>query len=134
MEEQNFFGMCYRKQKHNTPESPKEIRATVECERIIPSNASSKHNTPPNMNHNRMDAVVHYMTTLPAIKNLICMTHHDYLPNEFEPIQIETDLYFQLVTLKHSEGQVEKIHFKLFCYDHEMHYIQSFIERCNLDY
>jgi DNA polymerase III delta prime subunit len=62
------------------------------------------------------------------------MTHHDYLPNEFDPIQIETDLYFQLILLKHSEGQVEKIHFKLFSYEHEIQYIQAFIERCNLDY
>jgi hypothetical protein len=130
MNEYNFFGS--RKNIVTAPE-PREIKATVECERIIPSTAS-KHNSPPNMNHNRMDAVIHFMTTLPAIKNLICMTHHDYLPNEFEPIQIEIDLFFQLLSLKHSDGQVEKIHFKLFCYEHEMQYIQAFIERCNVDY
>ena len=128
-----FFESDTKKLKIEMPSSPREIRATVECERIIPS-SSSKHNAPANMNHNRMDAVIHYMTTLPSIKNLICMTHHDYLPNEFEPIQFENDLYFQLVTLKHSEGQVEKIHFKLFTYNREMQYIQAFIERCNLDY
>jgi hypothetical protein len=49
-------------------------------------------------------------------------------------VQIESDLYFQLLTLKHSDGQVESIHFKLFCYDHEVQYIQAFIDRCNVDY
>jgi hypothetical protein len=81
-----------------------------------------------------MDSVVHYISTIPAIRNLICISHTDYLPNEFEPIQIETDIYFELVDMKHSEGQLELLKFKLFCYDHEIQHIQSFIDRCNQDY
>ena len=81
-----------------------------------------------------MDSVVHYISTIPAIRNLICISHTDYLPNEFEPIQIETDIYFELVDMKHSDGQLELLKFKLFCYDHEIQHIQSFIDRCNQDY
>jgi hypothetical protein len=81
-----------------------------------------------------MDSVVHYISTIPAIRNLICISHTDYLPNEFEPIQIETDVYFELVDMKHSDGQLELLKFKLFCYDHEIQHIQSFIDRCNQDY
>jgi hypothetical protein len=81
-----------------------------------------------------MDSVVHYISTIPAIRNLICISHTDYLPNEFEPIQIETDIYFELVDMKHSEGQLELLKFKLFCYDHEIQHIQTFIDRCNQDY
>ena len=74
-----------------------------------------------------MDSVVHYVTTIPAIRNLICMTHHDYLPHEFEPVLVEPDLYFQMIDLKYSNGQVESIKFKLFCYDHEVQYLQAFV-------
>jgi len=81
-----------------------------------------------------MDSVVHYISTIPAIRNLICISHTDYLPNEFEPIQIETDIYFELVDMKYSDGQLELLKFKLFCYDHEIQHIQSFIDRCNQDY
>jgi hypothetical protein len=36
--------------------------------------------------------------------------------------------------MKHSEGQLESIKFKLFSYEHEIQYIQAFIDRCNQDY
>lgn len=130
-------GFCCRRQKSapstTPPPANKEIRCTIECERII-TPASGKQQQQTTASHNRMDSVVHYITTLPIIRNLICMTHHDYLPNEFEAIQIEPDLYFQLLTLKHTDGNVEAIKFKLFCYDHDMPYLQGFVDRCNLDY
>lgn len=113
------------------PPSNREVRCTIECERIIQT-ANTKQQT--TQSHTRMDSVIHYITTLPVVRNLICMTHHDYLPNEFESIQIEPDLYFQLLTLKHNDGNVEAIKFKLFCYDHDMPYLQSFVDKCNLDY
>lgn len=130
-------GFCCRRQKTPPATAPppanKEIRCTIECERIM-AQSSGKGQQQTTTSHTRMDSVVHYITTLPVVRNLICMTHHDYLPNEFESIQIEPDLYFQLLTLKHSDGNVESIRFKLFCYDHDMPYLQSFIDRCNLDY
>ena len=123
--------LCSRPHKHITSPN-KQIRATIECERIIiPSNNSKQNIT---ASHVRMDSVIHYITTIPEIKNLLCMTHHDYLPNEFEAIQIEPDLYFQLLMLKHSDGQVECIKFRLFCYEHEIQYLQQFIDKCNIDY
>lgn len=131
---------CCRRQKHlvSNPPPPtnKEVKAIIECERIMSSSSSNSKNGQQlnTSSHAKMDSVIHYITTIPSLRNLLCMTHHDYLPNEFEPVQIESDLYFQLITLKHSEGQVELIHFKLFCYDHEVQYIQAFIDRCNVDY
>jgi len=62
------------------------------------------------------------------------MTHNDYLPNEYDALQIEPDLYFQLLSLKHADGVLEQIKFKLFCYDHDMPFLQLFIDRCNTDY
>ena len=128
---------CCRRQKLQpaTPPPPnREIKCTIECERIfqVTGNKQSQPTTTPN--HAKMDSVVHYITTIPAIRNLLCITHHDYLPHEFEPIQIESDLYFQLMTLTQADGSVEKFKFKLFCYDHEMQFLQAFVDKCNIDY
>ena len=121
--------VCSRRQK-NTPPITQTIRATITCERSFHSSSQRNGST----NHSRMDSVVHYITTIPAVRNLICITHTDYLPNEFEHIQIETDVFFELTEMKHTEGQLESIKFKLFCYDHEIQHIQAFIDRCNQDY
>ena len=129
---------CSRRQKHTpaTPPPPtnKEVRCTIICERILQSSAGNKQAQQTTINSNRMDSVINYVTTIPAIRNLICMSQNDYLPHEFEPIMIEPDLYFQLSELKHNDGQVEQIKFKLFCYEHEIQYLQAFVDKCNADY
>lgn len=128
---------CCRRSKAKPANPPppvnKEIRCTILCERIMQSGTNKAQPQQTN-SLNRMDAVVNYVTTIPAIRNLICMTQHDYLPHEFEPIMIETDIYFQLTDLKYSEGSVSEIKFKLFCYDHEVQYLQSFVDKCNAAY
>jgi len=62
------------------------------------------------------------------------LTHHDYLPYEFEAIKIDVDLYFQLLDIKHNEGIIESLKFKLFCYEHETLFLQTYIENCTTDY
>jgi Cdc6-like AAA superfamily ATPase len=125
-------GCCQRRKKAVTPTTTL-VRASVVCERgTASSNKQGSH--PPTLYANRMDAVVHYVTTLPTMKNLLSVTHHDYLPNEFEAICLETDVYFELVDMKLTDGQVEIIKFKLFCYDHDVQHLQSFIDNCNIDY
>jgi hypothetical protein len=127
---------CCRRQRNKsaTPPPPanKDVRCTILCERILSS--SNSKNPQQTTSLTRMDAVVNYVTTIPAIRNLICMTQHDYLPHEFEPIMIEPDIYFQLTDLKHNDGQLEHVKFKLFCYEHEVQYLQSFVDRCNAAY
>jgi len=136
----NLKAFCCRRQKPIAatppPPSNKEVKCTITCERILHSGANKQaQQLAPVGNHVRMDAVVNYVTTIPVIRNLICMTQQaDYLPNEFEPVQIEPDLYFQLTDLKHNDGQIESIKFKLFCYDNEVQYLQSFVDRCNAAY
>lgn len=119
------------------PPSNKEIKSTISCERIMVAagaNGSKMQTNNATQNNSRMDSVIHYVTTIPAIRNIICVSHHDYLPNEFEAVQVDIDLYFRLQTLRHNDGQVEVIKFELFSYDHEVQYLQAFIDRCNLDY
>ena len=120
------------KAKKPEVETERKVRCTIECERNVPQSTSKNSTLTPN--HAKMDAVIHYITTLPVIRNILCMTHHEYLPHEFEPIQLEPDLYFQLLTLKHNDGQVETIRFKLFCYDHDIQYLQAVVDKCNHDY
>jgi hypothetical protein len=81
-----------------------------------------------------MDAVVQYVTTLPAMKSLLAVSQHDYLPNEFEPVCLETDVFFELNDVKVSDGQLEMIKFKLYCYDHDVQHLQAFVDTCNVDY
>jgi hypothetical protein len=81
-----------------------------------------------------MDAVVQYVTTLPAMKSLLAVSQHDYLPNEFQPVCLETDVYFELNEVKLTDGQLEMIKFKLYCYDHDVQHLQAFVDTCNVDY
>ena len=81
-----------------------------------------------------MDAVVQFVTTLPAVKSLLAVTHHDYLPNEYDPIQVESDLFFQLLELKLKDGAPEIVKFKLMTYTHDVQYLQTFLETCTVDY
>jgi hypothetical protein len=81
-----------------------------------------------------MDAVVQYVTTLPSMKSLLSVTQHDYLPNEFEPVTLETDVLFKLEELKVNDGLLELVKFKLYCYDHDVQHLQSFVETCNTEY
>lgn len=128
---------CRRKRlEPSTPPPPsnKPIRAAIECDRVIKSSNSKQNNQSTSTSQNRMDSIVHYVSTIPAIRNLLCMNHQDYLPNELEPIMVENDIYFQLISMKHSEGELESIKFKIFCYDHESQYLRDFVEKCNQDY
>jgi hypothetical protein len=120
---------CRRRSTHASASMPsitQPIKATISCERMFIANTGRGSVANVVTSHTRMDSVIHYITTIPAIRNLICISHNDYLPNEFEPIQIEPDIFFELIDMKHSDGQLESIKFKLFCYEHEIQYIQSF--------
>ena len=129
---------CRRRVKNNTsspmPSMTQQVKATISCERMFQTTTARNGAQPISANHNRMDSVIHYITTIPAIRNLICISHTDYLPNEFDAIQIEPDIFFELISMNHSDGQLESIKFKLFCYEHEIQHIQAFIDRCNQDY
>ena len=81
-----------------------------------------------------MDAIVHSVTTRPEMKSLLSVTHHDYLPNEFEPIELESDLFFELQELQVTDGAPAIIKFKIFCYEHDIQYLQAFVDNCNTDY
>jgi len=127
--------VCQRKRiQPSTPPPPpnKTIRATIECERVMKT--TGKQGQTVSTSQNRMDSVVHYVSHIPAIRNLLFVNHQDYLPNEFEPIMVETDIYFQLTALKHTEGELDNVKFRIFCYDHESQYLRDFVDRCNADY
>jgi hypothetical protein len=129
---------CSRRNKYVNsiiPQQSAPVNATISCERVFQtSNSSRSSNNNAIGNHSRMDSVIHYITTLPSVKNLLSITHHDYIPHDFDPIQIENDIYFELQDLRHSDGQVEIVKFKLFCYEHSIQHLQQFVEKCNAEY
>jgi ATPase family associated with various cellular activities (AAA) len=128
-----YFNSRCCSRRSNIPtllQTEKSDTVTISCERVF-STGNSKQTT---SSHTRMDSVIHYISTIPSIKNLLCLTHHDYVPHDFEPIQLEPDIFFELQDLKHDNGQIETIKFKLFCREHNIQYLQQFIEKCNTEY
>jgi len=126
-----LFSFCRRKQTNpeNPPPPNKEIKSEIMFER----NKEEKKSTP-TFFQNRMDAVIHSVSKVHSIRHLLSITHHDYVPHEFDPIKIDNDLYFQLMEIKHSEGTIEGLKFKIFCYDHENMFLQNYVESCSTDY
>jgi len=125
-----LFSSCRRKQVNSElPPRNKQISAEILFER----NKEEKKSTP-TFFQNRMDAVIHSVSKVPSICHLLAITHHDYVPYEFNPIKIDGDLYFQLIDIKHSEGNIEGLKFKIFCYEHESLFLQSYVESCTTDY
>lgn len=88
----------------------------------------------PTQFQNRMDAIIHTISKIPSITKLLSIINHDYLPYNFEELQIESFIYFQLLDIKLHEGSIEFIKFKLFSYEKDSQYLQKYIETCTLDY
>ena len=112
--------------------TPKDVKCEILFERYK-EEKNSKH-TQTNLFQSRMDAVVHSVSKVPTISHLLSITHHDYLPYEFQPIKVDNDIYFQLLDIKHAEGNLEGLKFKLFCFTHETSFLQTYVETCNTDY
>ena len=119
---------CSRRPKKAAPREPK---ATITCERGGHTGRPAGQQT---VYQTRMDAVVHFVTTLPAMDSLLAVTHHDYLPNEFDAIQIESDVFFELQDLQVVDGQPSIVKFKLMSYEHDVQHLQSFIDTCTSNY
>ena len=117
------------------PSAIKTPRASVTCERGTGGQgAQGRQQGSDTVYQTRMDAVIHFVTTLPAMKSLLSVSHHDYLPNEFEPVQLDSDVYFELQDLRVTDGKPEMMKFKLFCYEHDVQHLQSFIDTCAANY
>jgi len=129
---------CRRRKPGQTVEVPqsaiKTPRASITCERGTTAQSNTNRTTPATIYSSRMDAVVFFVTTLPAMKSLLGVTNHDYLPNEFEPVCLDNDVYFELMDLKVTDGAPEVIKFKLYCYEHDVQHLQTFVDTCNTDY
>jgi hypothetical protein len=88
----------------------------------------------PTQFQNRMDAVIHSISKIPTISNLLSIINHDYLPHNFEPLTIECDLYFQLLDIRINEGSIDSLKFKIFSFNKDSTYIQKYVETCTKEY
>uniref|UniRef100_A0A6C0JFX5 AAA+ ATPase domain-containing protein n=1 Tax=viral metagenome TaxID=1070528 RepID=A0A6C0JFX5_9ZZZZ len=112
-------------------------QGTITCERSNQAQTATSQQrgaAPQSIYSSRMDSVVHHVTTLPAMKSLLSVTHHDYLPNEYDAVVLESDVYFQLIELKVVDGHLDTIKFILFCFDHDVQHLQEFVDNCNTAY
>jgi len=109
-------------------------KASISCERGVSTTTGGNRQTTTTPYQTRMDAVVQYATTVSAMKSLLSVTHHDYLPNEFEPIQLDPDVFFELQDIKTHDGSLEIIKFRILSYEHDVQYLQTFVDNCNVDY
>lgn len=128
---------CSRRKNPHAPLSSlvKTPKASITCERGVSQQATNGRTVQSQtLYQTRMDAIVQYVTTRPEMKNLLAVTHHDYLPNEFEPIALESDILFELLDLQIVDGAPTIIKFKIFCYEHDIQHLQEFVDNCNIDY
>jgi hypothetical protein len=112
-------------------------QGTITCERSNQAQTATSQQrgaAPQSIYSSRMDSVIHHVTTLPAMKSLLSVTHHDYLPNEYDAVVLEPDVYFQLNELKVVDGHLDTIKFILFCFDHDVQHLQEFVDNCNAAY
>lgn len=126
-----WFQKCSRN-RVPVVEDDKPVRSEIECERGTNSAQSTKGGAPPFLT--RMDAIIHYVTCTPAVKKLLAIANHDYLPHEFEPVCIENDIFFQLKSVDLDDGNIKNIKFRIFSYEHDVRHLQKFVETCNQDY
>ena len=110
----------------------REPSAVIECHRTSPQ--PTKNGVMPAF-VTRMDAIIHYVVSSLNIKKLLAISNHDYLPNEFEPVKIDEDVYFKMTHVEPQEdGNIKNLKFEIFCYDGNIHALQKFIDSCNQDY
>jgi hypothetical protein len=133
-----LYGCCRRNASPSGVVLSSEIlkpRAEIICEKGSGGSSSNNKNSNPNTIYNsRMDSIINHITTLPAIKHLLSISNHDYLPNGFEPTTIGDDIYFELIDIKHNDGNLDFVKFKLFCYKHDVQHLQTFVDTCVFDY
>lgn len=122
-----IFEACKRKPQQ--PQLLQEVRSEIMFER----NKEEKKSQP-TIFQNRMDAVIHTVSKIPSICHLLSLVNHDYLPYEFHPIQVDSDLFFQLQTIKVENGSIEELKFRLFSYSNESLFLQTYVETCAKDY
>jgi hypothetical protein len=121
--------------RRSRPRGGADPRASITCERGSPQQTQpGRGPAQQTLYQTRMDAVLQFATTLPAIKSLLSVTHHDYIPNVFEPVQLDPDVFFELLDLHIHDGQPDIVKFRLVSYDHDVQHLQAFIETCSADY
>lgn len=118
----------------------KTVRASITCERIYGATTQEsvgRVTASVSPSFTRLDAVIHYVTSLPVVDNLLLINSNDPLPHDKDAlVQIDEDVYFRLVELSRSSkgSTVDRIAFELLTTEHDMPHLQAFVERCKEQY
>ena len=105
--------------KNILPETPK---SQIICQKSYDSKATQAL-------ANRVDAIIMHICSLPSSTSLN-YNGVDFIPAFNERVQIDSDIYFKLITLEEYENTVKYIKFELSSYNNDVHHIQRFIDTC----
>lgn len=81
--------------------------------------------------NNKVDAILQHIASLKETKSL-SYNGLEFTPDFKESVEIDSDIFF--VVLKKEEdakGMLSFIQFQIMTYEHDIHYLQKFLERCN---
>jgi len=126
MQNMTFLQDCFTR-KPKLEFSSKQIQSEILFER-------TKEEKKPTIFQNRMDAVIHSISKIPKISNLLSIVNHDYLPYNFQPLDVDISIYFQLLDIRINEGSIESLKFKIFSYDKDSSFLQKYVETCTTEY
>ena len=83
---------------------------------------------------NKVDAILHHITSLPHIKKII-YSRSTYLINYKENVAIDDKIFFQLSKIENdAEGEIVAISFKIFTNKENTPYLKQFVDTCEKDY
>ncbi len=106
------------------PETGQPAQAFIQFERPTTSSNSFDRNAKPA--DPRIEAVLAHVCSLPAAKSL-SFTGQEFIPNFTGAIEIDNDIWFELIKPKGKEQ--ETLTYRLSSFAHDITYIHRFIER-----
>jgi hypothetical protein len=122
-----FIQDCFTR-KTKVEFNPRKIHSEILFER------TKEDKKQPTQFQNRMDAVIHSISKIPKISNLLSIINHDYLPYNFEPLDVDTYIYFQLLDIRINDGSIDSLKFKIFSYEKDSSFLQKYVETCTTEY
>jgi len=122
-----FIQDCFTR-KTKVEFNPKKVSSEILFER------TKEDKKQPTQFQNRMDAVIHSISKIPKISNLLSIINHDYLPYNFEPLDVDTYIYFQLLDIRVNDGSIDSLKFKIFSYEKDSSFLQKYVETCTTEY
>lgn len=81
--------------------------------------------------NNKVDAILQHIASLKETKSL-SYNGLEFTPDFKESVEIDNDIFFVVLRKEEdAKGLLSFIQFQIMTYEHDIHYLQKFLERCN---